>query len=288
MPLQHIFTATDLALTRKEQVIARVLSADYPAAGLSTVAALAQRADVSIPTVLRFVAKLGFDSFAAFQAALIRDVADRLNSPLSQLPRVETIRAPETVYQATMQTLADALLKARAGYDPVAFDRILDLLGDERCDIHCIGGRFSCTVAQRLAMHLAQIRPRVQFVTANTSALKDQIIDYGPQTVLAVFDYRRYQPDIIEFARSAHAARARIVLFTDRWLSPIGTFADEVLVSSVESLSPFDSWVPAFAQTEAIVAALVQRDPQKVRQRLAAIEAVRGAAIGPTDPVKPE
>lgn len=276
MPLQTFLARDDL--TRKERVIARVLGADYPAAGLTTVAALAERAEVSIPTVLRFVAKLGFENYAAFQTALIRDVADRLNSPLAQLPRIDAIRAPDTVYQATMKTLAAALTQAANDYDAAAFEAILDMLGDERQTIHCLGGRFSCTVAQRLALHLAQIRPNVHVVQPHTLALMDQLVDYGPNVTLVVFDYRRYQREIIDFARGARAARARIVLFTDRWLSPIATLAEQVLVSPVESPSPFDSWVPAFAQTEAIIAALVQRAPDRVRDRLAAVEAVRGLA----------
>lgn len=278
MPLQSILARDDL--TRKERVIARVLGADYPAAGLTTVAVLAERAEVSIPTVLRFIAKLGFENYAAFQAALIRDVADRLNSPLAQLPRIDAIRAPDTVYQATMKTLAAALTQAADDYDAPAFEAILDMLGDERQAIHCLGGRFSCTVAQRLALHLAQIRANVHFVQPHTLALMDQLVDFGPHVTLVVFDYRRYQREIIDFARGARATRARIVLFTDRWLSPIATLAEQVLVSPVESPSPFDSWVPAFAQTEAVIAALVQRAPDRVRERLAAVEAARGRALG--------
>lgn len=278
MPLKSLLARDDL--TRKERVIARILGADYPAAGLATVATLAERADVSVPTVLRFVAKLGFENYAAFQAALIRDVAERLNSPLAQMPRVEAVRAPDTVYQATMKTLAASLTQAADDYDSATFEGILDMLGDERQAIHCLGGRFSCTVAQRLALHLAQIRPDVHFVQPNSLALLDRLVDYGPHVTLVVFDYRRYQREVIAFARGAHAARARVVLFTDRWLSPIATLADHVLVSPVESPSPFDSWVPAFAQTEAIIAALVQRQPERVRQRLAAMEAVRGGSSG--------
>jgi DNA-binding MurR/RpiR family transcriptional regulator len=281
MLLQQLLARPDLALTRKEQVLARLLGANYPSAALSSVTALAERADVSVPTVLRFVAKLGFDSYSTFQKALISDVADQLNSPLTQMPRVEGVKSGETIYQATMSFLAAALNQAASQYDAQAFERILDLLGNERSTIQCIGGRFSSTVAQRLALHLAQIRPHVHFIAPNTLALTDSIVDFGPNTTLAVFDYRRYQQEIIHFARCAHRAKAKIVLFTDRWMSPISAFADQVLISPVESLSPFDSWVPAFAQTEAIVAALVQRHPDRVRRRLAAIEALRApSALG--------
>src|SRR3546814_16216429 len=67
----------DATLTPSEQKIARVLLADYPVSGLGTQSSLARRAGVSDPTVVRFVAKLGFDGFTEFQASLLDEVEDR-------------------------------------------------------------------------------------------------------------------------------------------------------------------------------------------------------------------
>ncbi|WP_308439835.1 MurR/RpiR family transcriptional regulator [Streptomyces zaomyceticus] len=49
-----------------ERRVARVLLAACPSVGLETVAAIADRAGVSAPTVLRFVACLGFAGFPDF------------------------------------------------------------------------------------------------------------------------------------------------------------------------------------------------------------------------------
>src|SRR5256885_4595671 len=73
--------------------------------------------------------------------------------------------------------------------------------------------------------------------------------------VLVVFDYRRYQPDTIECARVAAARGCDVILFTDQWLSPASAFARQVLVTSVETVGPFDSLVGAIAVVEAVVAA---------------------------------
>jgi DNA-binding MurR/RpiR family transcriptional regulator len=56
--------------TPSERRVARALLANYPVAGLSTVADLAGLASVSSPTVLRLLARLDFTSFAEFQRAL--------------------------------------------------------------------------------------------------------------------------------------------------------------------------------------------------------------------------
>jgi DNA-binding MurR/RpiR family transcriptional regulator len=55
------------SLSRAERQVGRVLLADYPSAGLSTAAGLAQQARVSPPTVLRFAQSLGFSGFTELQ-----------------------------------------------------------------------------------------------------------------------------------------------------------------------------------------------------------------------------
>ncbi|WP_372840446.1 MurR/RpiR family transcriptional regulator [Phaeovulum sp.] len=282
--IKDFLTGPDLHLTPKEALIRRALLANYPVAGLTTVADLATRAGVSVPTVLRFVSKLGFPGYAAFQRSLIDEVSDQLNSPLSLL-RDRAAQVNDSVYQTTMRTLSTALRQVEADYLEGDFDSIVDLLADERSEIHCLGGRFSTVVAGRLALHLAQVRPGVRLLNPGSETLADLLVDYNSRVTLVAFDFRRYQSETIQFARMAHQRRARIVLFTDRWQSPIAAVADKTMVSPVESCSPFDSWVPAMAQTEALVATIVARNPDRTRERLAAIEALREAFNARVDPV---
>ncbi|PWC13374.1 MurR/RpiR family transcriptional regulator [Brenneria corticis] len=276
MAIKNKLTESGRKLTSAETRVVRTLLANYPSAGLSSVAGFAQRAGVSVPTILRFVAKLGFNGYTAFQDALIDEVSEKLNSPLSMFD-TQSIAAPGAGgYADFMRNLAVALQQAADDFREDEFEAVLDLLGDERATVYCIGGRSSSTLALRLSLLLGQVRPGVFFIENESTRLFDRVTDFTSQVTLVVFDYRRYQADIVEFARLAKEARARIVLFTDRWLSPIGNFADQVLVSPVESLSAFDSRVVAFAQCEAIIAALSKRQPDRVRDRLASIETLRG------------
>ena len=69
----------------------------------------------------------------------------------------------------------------------------------------------------------------------------DQLVDLGKRDALFVYDYRRYQIDTIRFARQAAKQGARIVLFTDRWASPIAEFASVTLMAPVDTVSPYDT-----------------------------------------------
>ena len=271
------------ARSTAERKVASTLLEGYPTRALATVEVLAKQASVSAPTVLRFLAKIGFSRFADFQAAAIADVERQLGSPLNNIRAEASAEPPEHVYQRTLLMQAEALQLAAAQAMPAEFDAIVDLLVSPRATIKLLGGRYSQNLAQRLATQLGQLRPGVAFTPLMLGFAYDGLVDAGPQDVFVIFDYRRYQSELLTFAREARRSGARICLFTDIWRSPIAEYADAVLTSPDASTSPFGSRVVATAQIEAIVAAVSQRCRDWSRDRLARIEELRklGAAEPP-------
>jgi DNA-binding MurR/RpiR family transcriptional regulator len=263
------------ARSTAERKVASVLLEGYPTRALSTVEALAKQASVSAPTVLRFLAKIGYSRFADFQAAAIADVERQLGSPLNNIRNDAASETPEHVYQRTLLLQAEALQLAAAQAMPAEFDAIVDLLVNPKAAIKLLGGRYSQNLAQRLAIQLGQLRPAVSIVPLTLGFFYDSLVDVGAQDVFVIFDYRRYQQDILHFARGASRSGARICLFTDTWRSPVAEYADAVLTSPDASTSPFGSRVVVTAQIEAIIAAVSQRTPEQSRQRLSRIEALR-------------
>src|SRR5262245_38706237 len=83
------FAAIAASTTTAEQKVARVLTTSAMLAGFETVAALAERAGVSGPTVVRFIARLGYESYAEFKKALLREMEARSTSPLSLYHRAD-------------------------------------------------------------------------------------------------------------------------------------------------------------------------------------------------------
>src|SRR6185437_17047712 len=72
------------AMPAGERRAAQTLIANYPLTGLKTVAEFSTAAGVSSPTILRFVARLGFQNYPEFQSALQDELAAQLQSPLSR------------------------------------------------------------------------------------------------------------------------------------------------------------------------------------------------------------
>ncbi len=266
-------------LTVSERRVVAVLLANYPSAALTSISQLAGEAGVSDPTVHRLVLKLGFEGYPEFQRALLAEVDARMNSPLSRLESSADERHAEDMQQTMLGSLTLAIGKTAEQASREDFERAVSLLADSRRTVLCCGGRASTFLASWLAVLLSQMRPNARHVEPSLERGSEALADLVQGDVLVVYDYRRYQDSVVQFAREAHALGAHVVLLTDEWRSPIASFADAVLVSLVQSASPFDTKVPAVAQTESIVAALVQRLPIEAKARLKRIEALRAGRV---------
>lgn len=270
--------------TVAERRVVAILFANYPSAALTSISQLAGQAGVSDPTVHRLVLKLGFDGYPEFQRALLAEVDARMNSPLSRLESSADEPHAQDMQQAMLGSLTVALGKTAEQASREDFETAVSLLADPQRTVFGCGGRASSFIASWLVVLLSQMRPHARHVEPSLERGSEALADLEAGDVLVVYDYRRYQESVVRFAHAAHELGARIVLFTDEWRSPIAHFADAVLVSLVPSASPFDTKVPALAQTESIVAAIVHRLPEEAKARLKRIEALRAGHVA-DDPI---
>lgn len=275
MAIRDRLTDGEIAFTRAELKIVRQLLSNYPAAGLNTVAHLASAAGVSNPTVVRFANKLGYEGYPEFQAALLGEVQERMSSPLSMLDTRKPSLEQENFYQYFLRASIHALEASMQMLPPDDFEAAVDAAADLSMRVHCLGGRFSGFLAGLLWSHMKQLRGETRWINGSQADQVDQLVDLGKRDVLFVYDYRRYQIDTIRFARQAAKQGARIVLFTDRWVSPIAEFASVTLMAPVDTVSPYDTMVPAIAQTEALIAGLTARLASQSRGRIERMEELR-------------
>jgi DNA-binding MurR/RpiR family transcriptional regulator len=264
------------SLSPAERRLARVLLASYPIAGLESVARFAERAGVSPPTVTRFITKLGFRGYPEFQESLRHEVQARLSSPLE---RYRDEPAQDSAIKTALDVSAHNLQATLDLLSERDVKEAIDLLSDVRRRIMVLGGRVSGPLARYLAGQLHLLRPGIDLVDSERSAPAQQLIDMRKTDVLVVFDYRRYQKDTIESTRVAAGRGCDVILFTDQWLSPASAFARQVLVTSVETVGPFDSLVGAMALVEALVAAVLAKLGSRAEARMQNLERLRAEGV---------
>jgi DNA-binding MurR/RpiR family transcriptional regulator len=272
---EHV-RASVVALTAQERKAAQVLLTNYPTAGLAPVAEFAERARVSAPTVLRFVAKLGFLGYPDFQRQLREELEAQLASPLAKPARKAGPRSPQRPFIDPFAEAAVANLQGTFRHlSEGDFSAIVELICDRRRSVHLLGGRFTDALARYLAAHLSLVRPDVRHVPSGIGVWRDRLLDIRRRDVVFVFDIRRYQEDVIAFARDTAARGAEMVLVTDQWISPLSRQAKHVLVCRVAAPSRWDSSVALLAVVEALTAAATERLGEFARKRIEELERLR-------------
>lgn len=261
-------------LSPAETKVARILLANYPAAGFETLAALAARSKVSAPTVLRLVTRLGYAGFPAFQASLREELDARDASPLTLYAGTEEPVGAITVLDRAAGEFGRAIQRTFAETSEHDLDRTIALLTDPKRRITLAGGRFSGLFAQYLALHLMQLRDGVELLAGHPVQRAAAASSWGPKDVLVLFDYRRYEPPTERLAELARERKATIVLFTDPWLSPVSHHADVVLAQQITAPSAYDSFVPTIASIEAVVALLLEARGEEAPANLAKREKI--------------
>ncbi|WP_051609243.1 MurR/RpiR family transcriptional regulator [Fodinicurvata fenggangensis] len=275
--------------TRTERRIAHVLLSSYPAAGLETVAQFAGRAETSGPSILRFIGKIGFGSYAEFQHQLRAEVTAVMQSPLtrSRADEAEGDSAEVRISEFGSRTIEN-MTRALELLDEATVEAVTGLLAEDRRPVYLIGGRFSRANALWTYQFLREMRPRVHLVDGQPSTWVDHLVDLDRRSVLIVFDYRRYQADVKSFTEQAVARKATVIAVTDEWMSPAAALADHVITAPVAVPSLFDSTIAGLMQMEAIIARLGERLGAKGHKRIAEIERARFAHEGRPCSTPPE
>lgn len=260
------------SLTPSERKVAQALLDRYPSLGLGPIASFAKQADVSDPTVFRFVVRMGFPNYSSFQQALCDEVDTAMNSPLARMDAFHSESGMRDSHSAIFQRLSQSLATTIEQLDAAAFDRAVTLLANPELRIFCRGGRYTTPLASLFSFTLAYSRPNVQHIEPNVNLASVTLADMGSNDVLVIFDFRRYQKDSLRFAQAAHRLGTRIVLITDEWTSPINEFAEIVLRIQGRPFAVLQTNVPALALAEALVIGVTNRHPELAKQRMEKIE----------------
>ena len=257
-------------LAPAEARVVEALLRDYPLAGLGSVGDLAAAAGVSAPTVLRLVAKLGFGGYPDFRDQVRGEVAARLFSPVEVYPRAGG--SAGDLLATAERRFAEAVHATFRELDPAEVERAVAALADPDARVLVAGGRFSGVLATHLAAYLQILRPGVDEVPPEPGRRARALLSVDAATVLVVFDFRRHQPDTVEFGCSAKSRGARVVLVCDPLLSPLAPDADVLLTASDAGPPPFDSAAGGLMVVEMLIGAVAERLGASARQRLTDFE----------------
>lgn len=250
-----------------ERKVARTLLADYPSIGLASANTLAKAAGTSAPTVLRLVSRLGMDSYADFQKHLRDEIMHELSAPVHRAERVVDNDDEMTGFGRMVAERRELVDRLHSTVAPGEFDRAAKLLAADARAVLIAGGYYSRFVAEILARQLDQIIPNVDFLADPLGYDIGKLYSARKNTVVILFDLRRYQQPARQVAALAKKEGASLIVITDEGLSPSADDADIVLTVPVGGI-PFDSFAPLMVLIEALVESVLVRAGSKGINRM--------------------
>jgi DNA-binding MurR/RpiR family transcriptional regulator len=250
-----------------ERKVARTLLADYPSIGLASANTLAKAAGTSAPTVLRLVARLGMDSYADFQKHLRDEIMHELSAPVHRAERVVDGDEELTGFGRIVAERRELVDRLHSTVATGEFDRAAKLLAADARAVLIAGGYYSRFVAEILARQLDQIIPNVDFLGDPLGYDIGKLYTAKKNTVVILFDLRRYQQPARQVAALAKKEGASLIVITDEGLSPSADDADVVLAGPVGGI-PFDSFAPLMVLIEALVESVLVQTGSKGINRM--------------------
>ena len=257
-------------LTRAERQAASHILSHFPMSALGSITALARAAEVSSPTIVRLVQKLGFRGYSDYQSALRAEVERLLTAPLS-LPEGER-RAEDHPLQAYAAQVVGNIHATISQIPAADFLAVSALLADTTRKVTVMGGRLTHAHGDYFATLLRVMRADVAFIADMLTDWQQALLDIREGDVVVIFDIRRYEGNAVHFAELAASQGAAVVLVTDRWLSPAMAHARHVLACHVEVPSAWDSTASLLVLVEALLAHVQGRLAGQVQDRLNRLE----------------
>ncbi|QVQ29066.1 MurR/RpiR family transcriptional regulator [Achromobacter deleyi] len=258
-------------LSKTERLLVEEMQSRYPQGLLESATALAKKVGTSASTVVRLLAKLGYDSYAQAQMEARAEVTARLASPGARADAVsgDNPSARACLHNALLHDQHN-LQETFASIDVAAFEAAVRLLTQRKGRVYVLGLRQAAPLASHVALYLNMCLPSVKpMAVAGPLFLEDQLLWVEEGDVLLVFTFRRYSVATANAVKYFRQRGGKVVLVTDSASAPAAASAHHVLIARSSSASPFDSYTAAFSLCNALLAAVAQRRKKELGAALA-------------------
>ena len=245
-------------LTPSEAKIADFLQRSQPRIVFETATSIGQNAGVSKATVVRFLSRLGYLSFAEFRKQLQLEIQERLDRPIERF-RVQKSQFKEGLAEHLRQNIADImrnLQEAHHRIKPQEFTEAVRTLALGEGTLYVAGNLSSFGLAYLFWLYACYLRDRVVLLSNLGSTLPIELFHVNPKDVLFVITHRRYSRQTQLVVEQFVQKGGRIIMLSDAEVNPYSHLAHLILVAPSETAFMFDSSGACLAVLESLLSAM--------------------------------
>ena len=238
-------------LSPKKRRVADLIMNDYKNIFRMTAREIAEKCDVSEPTIIRFSVDMGFSGYTEFLQYMKGLLHTELTSA-ERLTRTSRNFDDGTTIERYCQNAIHNLHNLMTSVSDAELKKVARTIFQAQ-KVYVVGYRASATLAYHFGYLLKKVRDNVVIDTALSWELMDALNGSGRGTVMVIIAFPRYPRRTIDILKYAKQCRVRTIGLSDTPKSPIITLSDQYVIIDIEGVS----FVDPFAHIIAFLGALV-------------------------------
>lgn len=257
--------------SKGQRAIAKYILENYDKAAFMTASKLGTKVGVSESTVVRFASELGYEGYPQLQRAL----QELIRNKLTAVQRIEITTdriGSDDVLNKVLNMDIDRIRHTLEEVSKEDFNAAVEAICNAK-NIYIIGVRSSASLAVFISFYFNHIFEGVRSVnTTSASEMFEQLMRIGKDDILIGITFPRYSQRTVKAAKYARDNGAKVIAITDSRQSPIGEFADHLLIAKSDMASFVDSLVAPLSLIDALIVAVGLKKREEISQTFQKLE----------------
>ena len=262
-------------MTPKEKKIADFFARNYDELVFENLSSISRKAEVSKPTVLRFINKLGFERFVQFHRSLRQELEmnqDTLHIRYSLKKNLLEDTKKEDIIGHTFGNTVKNLESVYGRMDRDEFAAIATAIARVQGRLYLFGQRSSHALAYLFFNMIRRVLPKTCLIPRGCTTEPDILIDVCHRDILFAVFRHPYGKEVHQLMGYFREKGAEVVLLTDSEFNPGSDLATHQLVVNTEGVSVFTSSTTILAVLESLNIAVLGAVETDVADRLETTE----------------
>ncbi|GAB4456266.1 MAG: MurR/RpiR family transcriptional regulator [Anaerolineae bacterium] len=258
---EHILALFE-TLPLKQRRLARFFLDHEDVVAFASASEVAERADASAATVVRFCRALGFEGYTDLQAAIraqfpqYRTAVQKLSDRMANGSRIENLATQ--IAQINSQNIEQTMSQVNHADLTAAAAAIIRA---EQIRIFAGGLSAAAAVMAEHAFTVLGFSARVCLNGGAAQAL--EVSQLSKRDLVIVISIWRYLRDTVLVAQAARELGAACIVLTDSTIAPTAGLADYTFVASTDGVAHSRSLVGIFSLIDLLSAAIAIKRPQE-------------------------
>ncbi|HCS72456.1 MAG TPA: hypothetical protein DIW17_01085 [Clostridiales bacterium] len=259
-----------LLLTNKEKQLGSYILANYKTVPFMRSRDLAKNAGVSESTLMRFISNIGYPRFVDFQKALQNEMRERILS----IESLEKYEVPEGIKRGAIFdvfSLEQSIIKETLEkIDEEVFCKAVELLYSKEYVV-LLGSGGDEVLVNYASKFMRLFRDGIFDLSLDDDINLVQCMNLcnDENSVALAYSSPRYYKKSLTLASDLSNKNIKIIGVTDNVLSPLASLSDLLFITPMRYITMVDPLCPMMAVTHALLTGLVEKNPEKARERVA-------------------